>query len=531
MGVPREQAHADVSQTGVDMFADLLRQSRQTLAAEMRPHHASERPSRDPEPVAAPPRHANRQAAPREDDIPRVRTSERGAIRESELDDAGDSVASREAREATPPTAADDAAPTSASDTPQPAEGDAAELAQPATDVVPPGSLQPVAALPVTPALQASLALAGTSAAAVAGGVAQPAPGAEGGLAAATDHGSLDQGKAPNLADQIGATEQGLARFQGPSMAGRFGVAPAAAGLAEAGQGAVTGAVASVPPQPQAHALTQTIPAGSSATIELVRDAPGTHPVQPAGGLVVALAAITGDATSGGDGSMQGDGSQLNDPSATMAEAEVADGLGADFADAFLNQFESAEAVAAAVEKAVRLPAKPAGEQATGGIGQVAQSAPLSTAKPATPPALAPRPAVPPPPAEQIRVGIERAINEGKDSITMQLRPEKLGHIEVKLEVAADGRLSATIAADNKDTLQMLQRDARDLQRALEAAGFSADQRDLNFNLRQGREQAGQHAGRGGRARRGGAVAEIGAPQTATPRPTASRAGGLDIRV
>lgn len=85
---------------------------------------------------------------------------------------------------------------------------------------------------------------------------------------------------------------------------------------------------------------------------------------------------------------------------------------------------------------------------------------------------------------EQVFVKITKAIKAGNDRITIQLRPANMGRVEVKMELTHDNRLMAVVTADNKDTLEMLQRDARDLQRALADAGLHTDNGDLNFNLR-----------------------------------------------
>ena len=87
-------------------------------------------------------------------------------------------------------------------------------------------------------------------------------------------------------------------------------------------------------------------------------------------------------------------------------------------------------------------------------------------------------------------VTIQKAIKAGTDRITIQLRPAELGRIDVRIEVASDGRTLVHVAADRADTLDLLQRDARDLTRALQDAGLRADTNDLQFSLR---EQTAEH--------------------------------------
>ncbi len=87
------------------------------------------------------------------------------------------------------------------------------------------------------------------------------------------------------------------------------------------------------------------------------------------------------------------------------------------------------------------------------------------------------------PTAEQIAIQIQRAIGTGTDRITIQLRPQELGRVEVKMEVGHDGKLLAVISADKPETLDLLQRDQRSLQDALSNAGLDLDSNSLSFNL------------------------------------------------
>jgi hypothetical protein len=147
-----------------------------------------------------------------------------------------------------------------------------------------------------------------------------------------------------------------------------------------------------------------------------------------------------------------------------------------------------------------------------------------------------PRPAAAPPaPADQVAVHITKAIDDGLDRITIQLRPEHLGRIDVRLDVASDGRVTAAIAADRPDTLNLLQRDAGALARALQDAGLRADAGSLSFNLG-GQNQGG--SGPFGMADASAALPSAGVPVVETeplapPLPASSRAaaGGVDIRV
>jgi flagellar hook-length control protein FliK len=86
--------------------------------------------------------------------------------------------------------------------------------------------------------------------------------------------------------------------------------------------------------------------------------------------------------------------------------------------------------------------------------------------------------------ADQVSVRITRALQAGNDRISIRLNPAEMGRVEVRMELAHDGRMTAIVTADNKDTLEMLKRDASDLQKALAEGGLDLDSGDLAFNMR-----------------------------------------------
>lgn len=186
----------------------------------------------------------------------------------------------------------------------------------------------------------------------------------------------------------------------------------------------------------------------------------------------------------------------------------------------------------------VRQPAAPVGGAEPAAVSQDAAQSPsiASTAAAETEPAgAAPREAAPlhrhlPSQAilNQVAVHVSKAVRDGVDGIRIQLRPESLGQLEVNLEVASDGRVTATVTADNQDTLDLLQRDARGLERALQEAGLKSDAGGLSFNLR-GEQRTAQERDQRAPGLRG-RVGPAAAPATAAAA-AASAAGGIDIRV
>ena len=92
-------------------------------------------------------------------------------------------------------------------------------------------------------------------------------------------------------------------------------------------------------------------------------------------------------------------------------------------------------------------------------------------------------------PAEQVSTQITSAVRRGLDQIKIQLNPAELGLIDIKLEIGRDGRVMATIAANNQESLDLLQQDSKSLEQALKDAGFETDSDSLNFSLNQQNDQ------------------------------------------
>ncbi|MCH7935511.1 MAG: flagellar hook-length control protein FliK [Proteobacteria bacterium] len=101
---------------------------------------------------------------------------------------------------------------------------------------------------------------------------------------------------------------------------------------------------------------------------------------------------------------------------------------------------------------------------------------------------------------EQVTVKITKAIQAGNDKITIQLRPANMGRVEVTMNISQDNRLNVLVIVDRPETLDQLQKDSRELQRALQEAGLHVDTGDLNFNLRGEENHAKEGDNSSGRA-------------------------------
>ncbi len=98
----------------------------------------------------------------------------------------------------------------------------------------------------------------------------------------------------------------------------------------------------------------------------------------------------------------------------------------------------------------------------------------------------------PQPPAMQIALQVVRAAPQGIDRFSVQLHPAELGSVEIQLDFAEDGHVSALIVAERPETLDLLQRDSRSLERSLNESGLQMDSGGLSFSLKQNQDQQGQ---------------------------------------
>lgn len=138
------------------------------------------------------------------------------------------------------------------------------------------------------------------------------------------------------------------------------------------------------------------------------------------------------------------------------------------------------------------------------------------------------------PPQDQVLVNIKNAVADGLSQIKIQLHPEELGKVEVHLTTSADGKTGISITADNRQTLALLQNEARALQDALRDIGLKTDAGGLNFNLRDSQQDARNSS----KQQQGGYTQVAGVEDVEEPGYSTAGAlyrlavqNGLDIRV
>lgn len=189
--------------------------------------------------------------------------------------------------------------------------------------------------------------------------------------------------------------------------------------------------------------------------------------------------------------------------------------------------------------------AAPANAGSQPGIMPVAAAPP--SAHTAAPQTLAPMPQpallmpqytpnMPTPNMNGLAVDIAAKSLGGTKQFDIRLDPPELGRVEVRLSIDATGKAQAHLTADQPQTLDLLQKDASTLTRALRDAGLNVNQDGLNFSLRSQQQQAGnerQHRPSGGRAVRSSFAAPASLQPVAAAAASSGRGGRglLDIKV
>ena len=78
---------------------------------------------------------------------------------------------------------------------------------------------------------------------------------------------------------------------------------------------------------------------------------------------------------------------------------------------------------------------------------------------------------------------IARQVQQGVSRFQIRLDPPELGRIDVKLDMDQAGQVNAKLTVERSETLDLLQRDQRALERALAQAGLDASKTNLEFSL------------------------------------------------
>lgn len=121
----------------------------------------------------------------------------------------------------------------------------------------------------------------------------------------------------------------------------------------------------------------------------------------------------------------------------------------------------------------------------------------------------------------QIAFELARQTTDGNTRFQIRLDPIELGKIDVRLDIDASGRVTARLTVEKPETLDMMQRDQKGLERALQQAGLDGAKTNLEFSLKQNPFSGGNQQGRDGREQLFG-TPQAAAEPDAPPPPTIS---------
>jgi flagellar hook-length control protein FliK len=135
-----------------------------------------------------------------------------------------------------------------------------------------------------------------------------------------------------------------------------------------------------------------------------------------------------------------------------------------------------------------------------------------------------------------IEIGL-RAL-AGSKSFDIRLDPAELGRIDVNLDISDSGEVSARLVVDRVETLHLLQRDARTLERAFEQAGLKPSDAGVDITLRDPSDQSGfrqsrqeQEASRQSQRTADAAEDDLAIPAQPAPVRRLVRLGGVDLSI
>ncbi|QDZ11300.1 flagellar hook-length control protein FliK [Devosia ginsengisoli] len=120
----------------------------------------------------------------------------------------------------------------------------------------------------------------------------------------------------------------------------------------------------------------------------------------------------------------------------------------------------------------------------------------------------------------QLAFEIVRQANDGNTRFQIRLDPPELGRIDVKLDIDKGGQVHARLTVEKAETLDLMQRDQRGLERALQQAGLDGAKTNLEFSLKQNPFSGGQQGQDGSDGRHSLFGDEVSADADDTPPPT-----------
>lgn len=87
-------------------------------------------------------------------------------------------------------------------------------------------------------------------------------------------------------------------------------------------------------------------------------------------------------------------------------------------------------------------------------------------------------------PLAAVPIEIATQAKDGKNRFEIRLDPPELGRIDVRLDIDNKGIVTSRLMADRPETLDLLRRDAPQIERALQDAGLKTNDQGMQFSLR-----------------------------------------------
>jgi len=84
---------------------------------------------------------------------------------------------------------------------------------------------------------------------------------------------------------------------------------------------------------------------------------------------------------------------------------------------------------------------------------------------------------------DQIKIKVGK-LKEGENTVSIKLKPQELGEIQVKLNLGKDGKITAEINSSKEETHVLLQKNVEVLQKMMSDNGYKSDVSGFSFNFR-----------------------------------------------
>ncbi|NCP62314.1 MAG: flagellar hook-length control protein FliK [Alphaproteobacteria bacterium] len=90
---------------------------------------------------------------------------------------------------------------------------------------------------------------------------------------------------------------------------------------------------------------------------------------------------------------------------------------------------------------------------------------------------------------EQVAFSIKNNAPKGKSEISLQLRPDSLGRLNIKIDINKEGQTFVVVTAERTETRDLLQRDSQQLMELLEQSDLEINDENMSYSLFKDQEQ------------------------------------------